>query len=111
MSAAVIKNRIKDSLGTIQSTWECDFLNNLNKSIDLNYCLEITNNLYGNGYILDCYQITTASSLVGRFGCFEGPLDLVSLINLIESKVKAINVKILIGNTLLSIPKQYGQKL
>lgn len=81
MSAAVIKNRIKDSLGTIQSTWECDFLNNLNKSIDLNYCLEITNNLYGNGYILDCYQITTASSLVGRFGCFEGPLDLVSLIN------------------------------
>lgn len=34
-----------------------------------------------------------------------------SLINLIESKVKAINVKILIGNTLLSIPKQYGQIL
>lgn len=79
-----VSKLVNDSIRKIESTWDTDFLKNINGieyKAYLNYCLEITNNLYGNGYTLDCYQITTASSVDSNVNVFNGPLDYVRLLN------------------------------
>ena len=79
-----VNKLVNDSVRQIVSTWDTDYLKNIygeNFNAYLNYCLEITNNLYGNGYTLDCYQITTASSIDSSVKVFNGPLDFVALLN------------------------------
>lgn len=79
-----VNKLVNDSVKQIESTWDTDYLKNIygkDFKANLNYCLEITNNLYGNGFTLDCYQITTASSIDSSVNVFNGPLDFVSLLN------------------------------
>ena len=78
------KYLINNAIGKIDTTWDCNYLLNVNNTKvkpQVNYCLEITNNLYGNGYTLDCYQITTASSIDRNINYFNGPLNFISLID------------------------------
>ena len=75
---------VNSSVSKIPTTWECDYLININGltiAPNINYCLEITNDLYGNGFTLDCYQITTAREIDSSVNVFNGPLNFVSLID------------------------------
>ena len=66
----------------MRSTYNTEFYkNNPNLSIDdayVNYVLEFTNNVYGNGYTINAEYFTNAVDSTGAPQLFKGPLDLVS---------------------------------
>lgn len=52
--------------------------NNAEKDSYIRYCVEFTNDVFGNGHWIDANNITRSQSLYG-FSVFNGPLDLVRL--------------------------------
>ena len=65
---------------TMDPTADIAFYEALNKQSDakIKYCVELTNNMYGNGYSINANNITFAKEKYG-YRVFNGPLDLVAL--------------------------------
>lgn len=64
----------------MNTTADKSYYDNLGKSDDakIRYCLELTNNVYGNGYYIDANNITRSVDKY-NYSVFNGPLDLVAL--------------------------------
>ncbi len=67
-------------MGKMTSTYNTEFYRLTGNAVPtLNYALEFTNNVYGNGYTVNAEHIAAATDSTGMPRLFKGPLKFVSL--------------------------------
>lgn len=76
---------LKSEVGQMKTSSDWTYYKNLGVAHpEVNYCYEITNDIYGNGYVLDTQNITTvldpaSFTPIPGVSVFNGPLSLVEL--------------------------------
>lgn len=74
--------KLRNETREIKTTYDWTYYKNLGMSQpSVRYCLEFTNNVYGNGYTIDADNITNMFDSTGNlysYAVFNGPLDFVA---------------------------------
>lgn len=90
-SNLTLKNNLRKSVSQMESTWDVDFILNAKnldfdltrKATQIEYILSIDNDIYGNGYELNAYNVTTIDSVADPklevTPRFNGPLEFVTI--------------------------------
>ena len=81
-SSSEMRQRLNNQTKEIKTTYDWTYYKNIGISHpSIKYCLEFTNNVYGNGYTIDADNITNMFDSTGNlynWAVFNGPLDFVA---------------------------------